>query len=75
MKSNRWVNTALLTFLVLAPIGVNSQSQVEKLTPTDAKDHMGERAAVCGEESSTRYAATTRGNPRPNESSLRMYLS
>jgi DNA/RNA endonuclease YhcR with UshA esterase domain len=63
MNSKLWVNTALLTFLVLVPIGVNSQSQVKKLTAADAKDHIGEQATVCGKVASTRYASTTRGKP------------
>jgi hypothetical protein len=63
MNSKLWVNTALLTFLVLVPISVNPQSQVKKLTAADAKDHKGEQATVCGKVASTRYAATTRGKP------------
>ena len=62
MNSKLLVNTALLTFLVLAPI-VDSQSQVKKLTAAEAKDHIGEQATVCGKVASTRYAATTRGKP------------
>jgi hypothetical protein len=63
MNSKLWVNTALLTFLMIAPIGVNSQSQIKKLAAADAKDHIGEQATVCGKVTSTRYAATTRGKP------------
>ena len=62
MNSKLLVNTALLTFLVLAQI-VDSQSQVKKLTAAEAKDHIGEQATVCGKVASTRYAATTRGKP------------
>jgi len=37
--------------------------QVKKLTAPEAKDHIGEKATVCGKVASTRYAATTRGKP------------
>jgi hypothetical protein len=37
--------------------------QAKKLTPTEAKDHIGEQATVCGKVASTRYAATSRGKP------------
>jgi len=63
MNSKLMVNTALMTFLALVPFGVNSQSQIKKLTVADAKDHIGEQATVCGKVASTRYAATTRGKP------------
>jgi hypothetical protein len=64
MNPKLWVNKALLTFLVLVPIGVNASSaQVKKLTAVEAKDHIGEQATVCGKVASTRYAATSRGKP------------
>jgi hypothetical protein len=43
MNPKLWVNKALLTFLVLVPIGVNASSaQVKKLTAVEAKIHIGE---------------------------------
>jgi hypothetical protein len=33
------------------------------LSPAEAKDHVGEKATVCGEVASTHYAARSRGNP------------
>jgi DNA/RNA endonuclease YhcR with UshA esterase domain len=63
MDSRLWVNRALVLILVLGPVGVNSQSQAKKLTPIEAKGHIGEQATVCGKAASTRYAATTRGKP------------
>src|SRR5713226_4555303 len=33
------------------------------LSATDAKNHIGEKATVCGEVASTRYSARSRGNP------------
>jgi hypothetical protein len=63
MNSKQWVNTALLTFLVLSPFGVNiSSAQVKKLTAAEANNHIGEQNTACGNVASTRYAATTRGN-------------
>ena len=35
----------------------------KKLTAADAKDHIGETATVCGNVVSTRYAASTKGQP------------
>jgi hypothetical protein len=33
------------------------------ISAADAKNHVGERATVCGEVASTHYAARSRGNP------------
>ncbi len=33
------------------------------ISALEAKNHVGERATVCGEVASTHYAARTRGNP------------
>jgi hypothetical protein len=35
----------------------------KRLTPAEAKEHFGETATVCGDVVSTRYAATTKGQP------------
>lgn len=35
----------------------------KKLTPTEAKEHFGEAATVCGEVVSTRYAESSKGQP------------
>jgi len=35
----------------------------KKLSAAEAKDHVGETATVCGEVVSTRYAASTKGQP------------
>jgi hypothetical protein len=35
----------------------------KKLSPAEAKDHVGETATVCGSVVSTRYAASTKGQP------------
>jgi hypothetical protein len=33
------------------------------ISAAEAKNHVGEKATVCGEVASTRYAASSRGNP------------
>src|SRR5258708_16719359 len=58
-KSVRFVS--LIGLLALAfCIPVNAQ---KKLTPSEAKEHFGETATVCGEVVSTRYADSTKGQP------------
>jgi hypothetical protein len=37
--------------------------QVKGLPAVEAKDHIGEKATVCGKVASARYDATTRGKP------------
>jgi hypothetical protein len=39
------------------------QSQTKRITASEAKDHVGERATVCGQLASTRYADRTKGQP------------
>lgn len=38
-------------------------AQNTKLTAAEAKDHVGERATVCGKVASTRFAERSRGQP------------
>jgi hypothetical protein len=38
-------------------------AQTKKITPADAKDHVGEHATVCGKAVSTHFAKTTKGEP------------
>jgi hypothetical protein len=45
--------------VLLAGLGYTQTS----ISAAEAKNHVGERATVCGEVASTRYAARTRGNP------------
>jgi hypothetical protein len=46
----------LLTFPAL-------QAQTKKLTTAEAKDHVGDRATVCGKVVSTHYAKSSKGEP------------
>ena len=50
--------TLLLVALLVQPVHAQ-----KKLTAAEAKDHIGETATVCGSVASTRYAASTKGQP------------
>ena len=39
------------------------QAQTKKLTAAEAKDHVGDRATVCGKVASTHYAKSSKGEP------------
>ncbi len=53
---------ALLLYLALfAPLFV--QAADKTLTAAEAKDHVGDRATVCGVAASIHYAAQSRGTP------------
>lgn len=57
-KSGRFLTTAVLLFgssVLFAQAG--------KLTASEARDHIGEHATVCGKVVSSRYASSTRGQP------------
>jgi hypothetical protein len=51
----------LLTFCLLAVPGLHAQTK--KLTTAEAKDHIGDRATVCGKVVSTHYAKSSKGEP------------
>lgn len=56
----RWRRTALLVLLSLAGFAsANGQS----LSAADAKNHVGEKATVCGKVASERTATSSRGEP------------
>jgi hypothetical protein len=50
-----------LTFCLLAVRGLHAQTK--KLTADEAKDHIGDRATVCGKVVSTHYAKSSKGEP------------
>lgn len=56
MRRLAWMLSAIA--LLSSPVAAQ-----RKLSATEAKDHVGETATVCGTVASTRYAATTRGQP------------
>ena len=51
----------LLSLAFFAPLFV--QAADKSLTAAEAKDHVGERATVCGVAASIHYAAQSRGRP------------
>jgi hypothetical protein len=57
MKISR--SLILLTFCLLAVAGLHAQ--IKKLTTAEAKDHIGDRATVCGKVVSTHYAKNSKG--------------
>jgi hypothetical protein len=54
----RWFVLPILAGLVALPAFAQ-----KKLTASEAKEHYGETATVCGEVVSTRYADSTKGQP------------
>lgn len=53
----------LLPIFVLTLILASSLAAQKQLSATEAKDHIGETATVCGSVATTRYAASTKGQP------------
>jgi hypothetical protein len=53
-------NSTLFLFLIL---GISTAAQVPKITPAEAKNHVGEKATVCGNVASTYFASKAKGRP------------
>ena len=58
-----WIFLCFIVALALALLIVQPALAQKKVTAAEAKDHIGETATVCGNVVSTRYAASTRGQP------------
>jgi DNA/RNA endonuclease YhcR with UshA esterase domain len=58
----RFLRSFIPTLMLVLFLAVPAFSQ-KKLSATEAKDHIGETATVCGNVVSTRYAASTKGQP------------
>jgi DNA/RNA endonuclease YhcR with UshA esterase domain len=59
-----WIFLCFLVALALALLIIQPAALAQRrLTAAEAKDHVGETATVCGNVVSTRYAASTRGQP------------
>jgi micrococcal nuclease len=56
------VRRVVLLLLVCLTCSVYAHAQ-KKLTASEAKQHFGENATVCGEVVSTRYAESSKGQP------------
>jgi hypothetical protein len=54
-------NCSLALFCLAISFAVHAQNR--HLTAAEAKDHVGEKATVCGKVVSTRYAERSRGQP------------
>jgi DNA/RNA endonuclease YhcR with UshA esterase domain len=52
-----------LSLLAVILLSVSPALAQKTLTATEAKDHIGEQATVCGKVVSTRYAESSRGSP------------
>ena len=55
--------TRIFFMLLFGFVLVSPSLAQRKITPLEAKDHIGESATVCGSVVSTRYAASTKGQP------------
>lgn len=53
----------LFVAICLLGTGTTTTGQTKRLATSEAKDHIGELATVCGKVASTRYASGTRGKP------------
>src|SRR5271156_5075614 len=59
MKPMRSLVVLVFCFLVI-PIAF---AQTKKITAAEAKDHVGDRATVCGKIANTHYAKSSKGEP------------
>jgi hypothetical protein len=53
----------ILTLLIFFVVNSPAYSQGNKITASEAKNHIGERATVCGHVASIRYADRSKGQP------------
>jgi len=54
---------ALRQVLIFVAVAISAAHAQKFLTAPEAKNHVGERATVCGEVASTHFARTSRGMP------------
>jgi hypothetical protein len=53
-----------ITLLMFCLVAISSvHAQTKKITAAEAKDHVGDRATVCGKVASTHYAKSAKGEP------------
>ena len=55
--------TKTLFFVLICTVFLSPVQAQKKLTASEAKEHFGENATVCGQVVSTRYADSTKGQP------------
>jgi hypothetical protein len=56
------ISKVALAILFLFSMGLPGRAQ-KKISPFEAKDHINATATVCGKVVSTRFAASTKGQP------------
>jgi len=59
MKGLRCLAMLAICFLTVPCV----PAQTKRITAAEAKDHIGDRATVCGKVASTHYAKSSRGEP------------
>ena len=59
MKGLRCLAMLAICFLTVPCV----PAQTKRITAAEAKDHIGDRATVCGRVASTHYAKSSRGEP------------
>jgi len=59
MKLQRSLVMLAFCFLTIPSV----RAQTKKITASEAKDHVGDRATVCGKVASTHYAKSSKGEP------------
>jgi DNA/RNA endonuclease YhcR with UshA esterase domain len=65
MQTNSYGQPVRLTLAMLLSVCMltSSLSAQKEITASEAKNHIGETATVCGTVASTRFAASTKGQP------------
>jgi len=63
LKAHMQAMRVLFSAVVLTVIFSGLLLGQEKLSATEAKNHVGEKATVCGTVASARYAESTKGQP------------
>jgi hypothetical protein len=58
MRTAKTLLSVLVGVVLLSPVLAQ-----KKLTPVEAKEHIGDSATVCGDVVSTRYASSSKGQP------------
>ena len=59
MKGLRCLAVLAICFVTIPCV----HAQTKNITATEAKDHVGDRATVCGKVASTHYAKNSKGEP------------
>lgn len=54
---------SLVVFLFFLLVIPSLRAQTKRITAAEAKDHIGDRATVCGKVASTHYAKSSKGEP------------